>query len=93
MIYRPFHVVAKSDRWPAVRGEIGSKKQQYVYLFCPSQYGIQKVKNVEYVELWCFSLDDCHEAADTSRSTCDVVVDVGEYVMMEPPFMPSTGWL
>ncbi|KAG1822657.1 uncharacterized protein BJ212DRAFT_1263892, partial [Suillus subaureus] len=37
----------------------------------PSQYAIQKVKNMEYVELWYFSPDGCHEAALTSRSTSD----------------------
>ncbi|KAG2081488.1 hypothetical protein BD769DRAFT_1683916 [Suillus cothurnatus] len=37
----------------------------------PSQYAIQKIKNMEYVELWYFSPDGCHEASITSRSTSD----------------------
>jgi hypothetical protein len=37
----------------------------------PSQYAIQKIKNMEYIELWYFSLDGCHEASITSRSTSD----------------------
>ncbi|KAG2125468.1 hypothetical protein DEU56DRAFT_759207 [Suillus clintonianus] len=37
----------------------------------PSQYAIQKVKSMEYVELWYFSPDGCREAAMTSRSTSD----------------------
>ncbi|KAG1824697.1 uncharacterized protein BJ212DRAFT_1295809 [Suillus subaureus] len=37
----------------------------------PSQYAIQKIKNMEYVELWYFSPDGCHEASTTSRSTSD----------------------
>lgn len=37
----------------------------------PSQYAIQKIKNMEYVELWYFSPDGCREAAITSRSTSD----------------------
>ncbi|KAG1825472.1 uncharacterized protein BJ212DRAFT_1474863 [Suillus subaureus] len=38
---------------------------------CPSQYTIQKIKNMEYVELWYFSPDGCWEASTTSRSTLD----------------------
>ncbi|KAG2040985.1 hypothetical protein BDR03DRAFT_1089621 [Suillus americanus] len=37
----------------------------------PSQYAIQKIKNMEYMELWYFSPDGCREAAITSRSTLD----------------------
>ncbi|KAG2748865.1 hypothetical protein P692DRAFT_20927883 [Suillus brevipes Sb2] len=37
----------------------------------PSQYAIQKIKNMEYVELWYFSPDGCHEASTTARSTSD----------------------
>ncbi|KAG2108091.1 hypothetical protein BD769DRAFT_1392783 [Suillus cothurnatus] len=37
----------------------------------PSQYAIQKIKNMEYAELWYFSPDGCHEASVTSRSTSD----------------------
>ncbi|KAG1718453.1 hypothetical protein EDD22DRAFT_963840 [Suillus occidentalis] len=38
----------------------------------PSQYAIQKIKNIEYVELWYFSPDGCHDSvAITSRSTLD----------------------
>lgn len=37
----------------------------------PSQYAIQRIKNMEYVELWYFSPDGCHEASTTSRSTSD----------------------
>lgn len=37
----------------------------------PSQYAIQRIKNMEYVELWYFSPDGCHEASITSRSTSD----------------------
>ncbi|KAG1875664.1 hypothetical protein F4604DRAFT_2007512 [Suillus subluteus] len=37
----------------------------------PSQYAIQKIKNMEYVELWYFSPDSCREASTTSRSMSD----------------------
>ncbi|KAG1790764.1 uncharacterized protein HD556DRAFT_1310313 [Suillus plorans] len=37
----------------------------------PSQYAIQKIKSMEYVELWYFSPDGCREASITSRSTSD----------------------
>ncbi|KAG2034630.1 hypothetical protein BDR03DRAFT_900893, partial [Suillus americanus] len=37
----------------------------------PCKYAIQKIKNMEYMELWYFSPDGCHEAAITSRSTSD----------------------
>ncbi|KAG1846465.1 hypothetical protein F4604DRAFT_1595008 [Suillus subluteus] len=37
----------------------------------PSQYAIQKIKNMEYVELWYFSPDGCREASTTSRSMSD----------------------
>ncbi|KAG1795898.1 uncharacterized protein BJ212DRAFT_1450699 [Suillus subaureus] len=38
---------------------------------CPAQYAIQKIKSMEYVELWYFSPDGCHEASTTARSTLD----------------------
>ncbi|KAG1810856.1 uncharacterized protein BJ212DRAFT_1252421, partial [Suillus subaureus] len=37
----------------------------------PSQYAIQKIKNMEYIELWYFSPDGCQEASTMSRSMSD----------------------
>ncbi|KAG1730923.1 hypothetical protein EDB19DRAFT_1831897 [Suillus lakei] len=36
-----------------------------------ANYAIQKIKNMEYVELWYLSPDGCHEASTTARSTSD----------------------
>lgn len=36
-----------------------------------SQYATQKIKNMEYIELWYFSPDRCRKVAITSRSTSD----------------------
>ncbi|KAG0702373.1 hypothetical protein DFH29DRAFT_875272 [Suillus ampliporus] len=37
----------------------------------PSQFALQKVKNMEFVELWYFSPDGCHEAHDWNKSSAD----------------------
>ncbi|KAG0706722.1 hypothetical protein DFH29DRAFT_995588 [Suillus ampliporus] len=37
----------------------------------PSQFALQKIKNMEYVELWYFSPDGCRDAADNSRSSSE----------------------
>jgi len=37
----------------------------------PSQYALQKIKSMEYVELWYFSPDGCREALDSGRTTAE----------------------
>ncbi|KAG0697206.1 hypothetical protein DFH29DRAFT_1071737 [Suillus ampliporus] len=37
----------------------------------PSQFALQKIKSMEYVELWYFSPEGCHDASDNSRSTSE----------------------
>ncbi|KAG1728987.1 uncharacterized protein EDB91DRAFT_1060262 [Suillus paluster] len=37
----------------------------------PSQFALQKIKNMEYVELWYFSPDGCCDASDNSRSSSE----------------------
>ncbi|KAG1724164.1 uncharacterized protein EDB91DRAFT_1062977, partial [Suillus paluster] len=39
----------------------------------PSQFTLQKIKNMEYVELWYFSPDGCRDAFDSSRSSAEDV--------------------
>ncbi|KAG1900535.1 uncharacterized protein F5891DRAFT_980130 [Suillus fuscotomentosus] len=34
----------------------------------PSQYALQKIKSMEYVELWYFSPEGCWEASESSRT-------------------------
>ncbi|KAG0707932.1 hypothetical protein DFH29DRAFT_979562 [Suillus ampliporus] len=37
----------------------------------PSQFALQKIKSMEYVELWYFSPEGCRDASDNSRSTSE----------------------
>ncbi|KAG1809128.1 uncharacterized protein BJ212DRAFT_1302695 [Suillus subaureus] len=58
-----------------------------VLIPCPSQYALQKIKSMEYVELWYFSPEGCQEAADSSRSTAEDsfgLVKVDGYVAFKP---------
>ncbi|KAG1888049.1 hypothetical protein F4604DRAFT_1915947 [Suillus subluteus] len=42
-----------------------------VIIPCPSQFTLQKVKNMEFVELWYFSPDGCRKARDWNKSSAD----------------------
>ncbi|KAG1727367.1 uncharacterized protein EDB91DRAFT_1316072 [Suillus paluster] len=42
-----------------------------VLVLRPSQFALQKIKNVEYMELWYFSPDGCRDAFDSSRSSAE----------------------
>lgn len=37
----------------------------------PSQFALQKIRNMEYVELWYFSPDGCRDASENTRSTAE----------------------
>jgi hypothetical protein len=62
--------VKKEAEEQAERRETEKKKPK-INDFNDPQYAIQKIKNMEYIELWYFSPDGCHEASVTSRSTSD----------------------
>ncbi|KAG0697621.1 hypothetical protein DFH29DRAFT_1021513 [Suillus ampliporus] len=53
----------------------------------PSQFALQKIKNMDYVELWYFSPDGCRDASDTSRSSAEDAfgfAKVDGYVALKP---------
>ncbi|KAG2344672.1 hypothetical protein BDR05DRAFT_857887, partial [Suillus weaverae] len=58
-----------------------------VLIPCPSQYALQKIKGMEYIELWYFSPEGCREASDNSRSTVENsfgLAKVDGYVAFKP---------
>ncbi|KAG1812702.1 hypothetical protein EV424DRAFT_1568082 [Suillus variegatus] len=53
----------------------------------PSQYALQKIKSMEYVELWYFSPEGCREASESSRTTAEDsfgLAKVDGYVAFKP---------
>ena len=61
----------------------------------PSQFAIRKLKSFNFIELWYFTDEGCHEAQDSSRAQSDDaygLTKVNDLIALKPVALLKASW-